>query len=153
MSDKSSGTLRKDVNRAEFFRWGADSLKQIGKELINFKLGQLDENSSTPEWNRVADEKSIGIIPRLFFVKGTPVFVLNEAEKGPIAFSANCPEEGGLLEWRENVGSFCCPFCQSKYDREGRSHQSSEIALTRHETKVLDAQLLVRLKNSSRQLI
>lgn len=144
MNDESSGTLRKPVSRADFFRWGADSLKQLGKEMISNKLEQLEGNLGGSNWNRVTDENSIGIIPRLFFVKGTPVYVAKEATDILSAFSAHCPEDGGLLEWRDNVKSFCCPFCQSKFDREGKSY-ASDTELIKHAARVSEGQLLVRL--------
>lgn len=143
MSGDYASAMNKSVDRAGFLKWGAESVKRFSRELVSYKLEQLKDTFSTAEWKKVTDEKAVGSRPRLFFVTGSPLFVVNEGDKGFNAFSANCPEEGGLLEWRENKKSFWCPFCQSKYDRQGKS-EGAEIALNKHETQVINGQLMVR---------
>lgn len=154
MSNEYSGAMRKTVNRAGFFKWGAESVKRFSKELISYKLEEMkDIFATTAEWKKVTDEKAVGTRPRLFFVNGTPFFVVNDGEAGINAFSANCPEEGGLLEWRENQASFCCPFCQSKYDKMGNALNNAAITLLKHDTQIIEGQLMVKLDQSSKHFI
>lgn len=143
MSNGSANVLRKPVTRAGFFRWGADTARRLGTELIGSKLDQF-KNGSPSDWSKLTDENTVGLRPRMHFTKGTPFFVLNDEAKGTIVFSASCPEEGGLLEWRENLKSFCCPFCQSKYNREGKSQTSSTISLVSPEIQLIEGQVMVK---------
>lgn len=151
MSNEYSNTLRKNVDRAGFFKWGAETVKRFSKELVSYKLEQLKDTFGNADWKKVTDEKAVGVRPRLFFVSGAPFFVVNDSETGFKAFSANCPEEGGLLEWRSNMKHFCCPFCQEKFDQQGNSLRNSNITLAKHDTQVINGQLMVRVNNSSKQ--
>lgn len=145
MRSVSSAAMKKTVTRAAFFRWGIDGIKRFTGELISSTLDQLTVEDRVSGWRRLADESAVGTKPRLYFIKGAPFFVMKEEEKGFTVFSGVCPEEGGLLEWRDSLGSFYCPFCQAKYDREGKSHQSLDIALVRHEIQVVDGHLMVNI--------
>lgn len=144
MGKGSSGAHRKKVDRAGFFRWGADSIRRMGSEFVDSLIEHMGESHDTAELLRLADEKTLGLKPRLYFAKGIPFFLLNDEEKNIIAFSAACPEEGGLLEWREKQQSFCCPFCQSAYNREGRSLRTPDISLIKHKVQIIDGQVWVR---------
>lgn len=150
MSKATSGALRKTVDRAGFFRWGADGVKRMGKEFISSIIEQMGESYDVFEWVRLTDEKAVGARPRLFFARGNPLFVVNNAEKGWAAFSAICPEEGGMMEWRENQGSFCCPFCQARYNREGKADGTPDIAMVRHKIQVVDGQVLIGAEHSGK---
>lgn len=138
--------MQEKVDRAGFFRWGAAGVKRMGSELLEAVIGQWGEGRDTAEWARLADEKAVGSRPWLKIVRGSPYFVLKRPEEGVTAFSAACPVEGGLLEWRDHLESFCCPFCRSEYNREGKSPAAPDIALAIPELRIVDGQVMVRLE-------
>lgn len=152
MGNGSSGALRKKVDRAGFFRWGADSVKRLGSEFVDSVIEHISEKRDITEWFRVADERVVGTKPRLYFAGGSPYFIVKDAEKGVSAFAAACPEEGGFLEWQEYQQGFYCPFCQSLYDREGRPRRSKGIALALNKAQVIDGQVWIRVERPAKPL-
>lgn len=150
MGNGTSGVLRKTVDRAGFFRWGADSVKRLGGDFVDSVIEHISEKREVTEWFRVADEKAFGTKPRLYFAGGSPYFIVKDQEQGVSAYAAACPEEGGFLEWREYQKSFYCPFCQSLYDREGNSRRSKGVALTASKAQVVDGHVWLRVERPAK---
>ncbi len=147
MGNGSRGSLEQNVDRADFFRWGSKNIKRLAGEFVSSTLEAMKVEDSVGGWNKLANENVIGARPRLYFTKGQPFFVVGGEDKQPAVISGTCAEDGGLLEWRDNLGKFCCPFCRSTYDRSGKADGSTKIFLKRPETKVMGGFVMVRTTN------
>ncbi len=143
MRGDSYSPLDATVDRAGFFRWGAKSIKSLTGHLIDI-VADSSAKQENVVWSRLVEEKAVGTSPRLHFAKGKAFYVVigqnrsrgRDGGRELQVFSGLCPEEGGLLEWREKMNGYYCPFCRAVYDRDGRPLTGTDTFLVRHEFKI-----------------
>ena len=56
---------------------------------------------------------------RLTLVNDEPVWVVHQAHKGFVAFSAQCTHKGCLVKWNDRQALFICPCHEGRFDEDG----------------------------------